>query len=190
LANLLVSARKQITIVSALDNQDLLAKENPGVQMLSDLMHELGRAAAMRVEADLNPMIADLAIRLTKLGVTTRTNFSTRIKLVASVGEKAAIVEPDWGILGYNLTERYRLRPALLEAMGWMYLRVPSFELFADPEQVARSIALSLGIEVTKKPQPLFELSEPAFEDTSSAWGDSEDSNDQRLAEDKPPHWG
>jgi hypothetical protein len=33
LANLLVSARKQITIVSALDNQDLLAKENPGVQI-------------------------------------------------------------------------------------------------------------------------------------------------------------
>jgi hypothetical protein len=135
-------------------------------------------------------MIADLAIRLTKLGVTTRTNFSPRIKLVASVGQKAAIVEPDWGILGYNLSERYRLRPALLEAMGWMYLRIPSFELFADPEQVARSIAMSLGIEVTKKPQPLFELSEPAFEDTASAWGDSADSNDQRLAEDKPPHWG
>ena len=189
LANLLVSARKQMTIVSALDNQDLLAKANPGVEMFSDLIHELGRVQSIRLEADLNPMIADLAIRLTKLGVTTRTNFSTRIKLVASVGEKAAIVEPDWGILGYNLSERYRLRPALLEAMGWMYLRVPSFELFADPEQVARSIAMSLGIEVTKKAQPLFELSEPAFEDTASAWGDPGDSNDQRLAEDKPPHW-
>ena len=190
LANLLVSARKQITIVSALENQDLLAKANPGVEMLSDLMHEIERVTPIRVEAELNPMIADLAIRLTKLGVTTRTNFSTRIKLVASVGEKAAIIEPDWGILGYNLSERYRLRPALLEAMGWMYLRVPSFELFSDPEQVARSIAMNLGIEVTKKPQPLFDLSEPAFEDTSSAWGDSEDSNDQRLHEDKPPHWG
>jgi hypothetical protein len=190
LANLLVSARKQMTIVSALDNQDLLAKANPGVEMCSDLMHELGRVQPIRLEADLNPMIADLAIRLTKLGVTTRTNFSTRIKLVASVGDKAAIVEPDWGILGYNLSERYRLRPALLEAMGWIYLRVPSFELFADPEQVARSIAMSLGIEVTKKAQPLFELTEPAFEDTASAWGDPGDSNDQRLAEDKPPHWG
>jgi hypothetical protein len=190
LANLLVSARKQITIVSALDNQDLLAKANAGVEMLSDLIHELGRVAPVKLESDLNPMIADLAIRLTKLGVTTRTNFSTRIKLVASVGQKAAIVEPDWGILGYNLSERYRLRPALLEAMGWMYLRIPSFELFADPEQVARTIAMNLGIEVTKKPQPLFELSEPAFEDTASAWGDSADSNDQRLAEDKPPHWG
>ena len=190
LANLLVSARKQMTIVSALDNQDLLAKANPGVEMFSDLMHELGRVQPIKIEADLNPMIADLAIRLTKLGVTTRTNFSTRIKLVASVGDKAAIVEPDWGILGYNLSERYRLRPALLEAMGWIYLRVPSFELFADPEQVARSIAMSLGIEVTKKAQPLFELTEPAFEDTASAWGDPGDSNDQRLAEDKPPHWG
>ena len=190
LANLLVSARKQITIVSALDNQDLLAKANAGVEMLSDLMHELERVAPFRVETELNPMIADLAIRLTKLGVTTRTNFSTRIKLVASVGQQAAIVEPDWGILGYNLSERYRLRPALLEAMGWVYLRVPSFELFADPEQVARSIAMSLGIEVTKKPQPLFDLTEPAFEDTPSAWGDAVDSNDQRLAEDKPPHWG
>jgi hypothetical protein len=190
LANLLVSARKQMTIVSALETQDLLAKANPGVEMLSDLMHELEWVAPFKVEAELNPMIADLAIRLTKLGVTTRTNFSTRIKLVASVGDKAAIVEPDWGILGYNLSERYRLRPALLEAMGWMYLRVPSFELFADPEQVARSIAMSLGIEVTKKAQPLFELSEPAFEDTASAWGDPGDSNDQRLAEDKPPHWG
>ena len=190
LANLLVSARRQITVVSALDNKDLFAKSSPGVERLAELMHELERVAPFKVESELNPMIADLAIRLTKLGVTTRTNFSSRIKLVASVGQKAAIVEPDWAILGYNLSERYRLRPALLEAMGWMYLRVPSFELFADPEQVARSIAMSLGIEVTKKPQPLFDLSEPAFEDTSSAWGDSEDSNDQRLAEDKPPHWG
>jgi hypothetical protein len=190
LANLLVSARRQITIFSALDNKDLLNKTGPGVLMLRDLMDELEKVAPFKVESELNPMIADLAIRLTKLGVTTRTNFSTRIKLVASVGEKAAIVEPDWGILGYNLTERYRLRPALLEAMGWMYLRVPSFELFADPEQVARSIAMSLGIEVAKKPQPLFDLSEPAFEDTASAWGDSDDSNDQRLYEDKPPHWG
>jgi hypothetical protein len=158
--------------------------------MFSDLMNQIGLPTPLKVEADLNPMIADLAIRLTKLGVTTRTNFSTRIKLVASVGQEAAIVEPDWAILGYNLSERYRLRPALLRSMGWKYLRVPSFELFADPEQVARSIAMSLGIEVTKKPQPLFDLNEPAFEDTASAWGDSEDTNDMRLHEDKPPHWG
>ena len=190
LANLLVSARRQITIVSALDHQDLVSKAHDGLEMLDDLMQELEKVTPLKVDTELNPMIADLAIRLTKLGVTTRTNFSARIKLVASVGAKAAIVEPDWGILGYNLSERYRLRPALLEAMGWMYLRVPSFELFADPEQVARSIATSLGIEVTKKPQPLFDLSEPAFEDTASAWGDGTDSNDKRLYEDKPPHWG
>ena len=55
---------------------------------------------------------------------------------------------------------------------------------------MAQRIAMELGIEITKKPQPLFEMEPRAFEDTASAWGDPEDSNDQRLKEDKPPHWG
>jgi hypothetical protein len=28
------------------------------------------------------------------------------------------------------------------------------------------------------------------FEDSDAAWGDNNTSNDQRLREDKPPHWG
>jgi hypothetical protein len=106
------------------------------------------------------------------------------------VGEKAAVVEPDWGLLGHNLSERHRLRPMMLALMGWQYIRVPSFELFADPELVARRIAVELGIEISKKPQPLFEIEPQAFEDTALAWADPEDSNDRRLREDKPPHWG
>ena len=78
----------------------------------------------------------------------------------------------------------------MLQLMGWLYIRVPSFELFADPELVARRIAIELGIEITKKPQPLFEMEPRAFEDTATAWADPVDSNDQRLREDKPPHWG
>jgi hypothetical protein len=74
--------------------------------------------------------------------------------------------------------------------MGWEYIRVPSFELFADPEAVAQRIAISLGIELAKKPQPLFDIEEKSFEDTDRAWGDREDSNDQRLNDDRPPHWG
>jgi hypothetical protein len=158
--------------------------------VLREMLTEIINPSAQPVEADVNPMIADLAIRLTKLGVNTRTNFSSRLKLVASVGEKAAVVEPDWGLLGYNLSERHRLRPMMLESMGWQYIRVPSFELFSNPEAVAQRIAMALGIEITKKPQPLFDLEPKAFEDTASAWGDPEDSNDQRLREDKPPHWG
>jgi hypothetical protein len=190
LANCLVSARKHLTIVSALAATDLVDPSIIGCDALRELLAEIITPTVPSFEADVNPMIADLAIRLTKLGVSTRTNFSSRLKLVASVGEKAAVVEPDWGLLGYNLSERHRLRPMMLRGLGWQYLRVPSFELFANPEAVAQKIAIELGIEVSKKPQPLFEMEPRAFEDTASAWGDPIDSNDQRLREDKPPHWG
>jgi hypothetical protein len=190
LANTLVSARKHITVVSALEPSDLTDPSILGCDVLREMLTEITNPKQAVIEADVNPMIADLAIRLTKLGVTTRTNFSPRLKLVASVGDKAAIVEPDWGILGHNFSERHRLRPMMLQLMGWQYFRVPSFELFADPELVARRIAIELGIEITKKPQALFELEPQAFEDTALAWADPEDSNDRRLREDKPPHWG
>jgi hypothetical protein len=190
LANTLVSARKHITVVSALEPKDLTDPAIVGCDVLREMLAEIGNPKQAVIEADVNPMIADLAIRLTKLGVTTRTNFSPRLKLVASVGDKAAIVEPDWGLLGHNFSERHRIRPMMLQLMGWQYFRVPSFELFADPELVARRIAIELGIEITKKPQPLFEMEPQAFEDTALAWADPEDSNDRRLREDKPPHWG
>jgi hypothetical protein len=190
LANCLVSARKHLTVVSALEAVDLVDPSIIGSDVLREMLSEVSKPTLKALDADVNPMIADLAIRLTKLGVTTRTNFSARLKLVASVGEKAAVVEPDWGLLGFNLSERHRLRPMMLESLGWEYIRVPSFELFADPELVAQRIAIALGIEVSKKPQPLFEMEPRAFEDTHSAWGDPVDSNDQRLREDKPPHWG
>ena len=189
LANCLVSARKHITVVSALEPKDLADPAIVGCDVLRELLTEITDPKQPVVEADVNPMIADLAMRLTKLGVTTRTNFSPRLKLVASVGDKACVVEPDWGILGYNLSERHRLRPMMLRAMGWKYIRVPSFEMFANPELVAQRIAIELGIELTKKPLPLFEIEPKAFEDTGSAWGDPEDSNDDRLRQDKPPHW-
>jgi hypothetical protein len=190
LANTLVSARKHITVVSALEPKDLTDPSIIGCDVLREMLSEITNPKQPVFEVDVNPMIADLAIRLTKLGVTTRTNFSPSMKLVASVGEKAAVIEPDWGLQGENFSERYRLRPMILQLMGWQYIRVPSFELFADPELVARRIAIELGIEIAKKPQPLFEMEPRAFEDTALAWADPEDSNDRRLREDKPPHWG
>lgn len=190
LANLLVSARKQFTLVSVLESSDLAGSQLAGAELLHELLVEIQRPASAGVEVKISPMISDLAIRLTKLGVTTRTNFSERLNLVASVGNKAAVIDPDWGLLGDTLSDRHRTRPNLLRAMGWEYIRVPSFELFADPEAVAIRIASQLGIEVSKKPQPLFEIDERAFEDTPTAWGDDEGSNDRRLEEDKPPHWG
>ena len=190
LANLLVSARKQITVVSALEPADLAEDKGPGVKVFRELLEAIAKVRTPKFEAEIDPMISDLAMRLTKLGVSTRTNFSSRFKLIASVQSRVAVIEPDWGLLGYNLSERHRLRPMLLRSMGWDYIRVPSFELFADPEATANAIASKLGIELDKKPQPLFDIEPKAFEDTAMAWGDLVESNDQRLIEDKPPHWG
>jgi hypothetical protein len=191
LANLLVSARKQITLVSCFEQDDFQnEKSQLAPSHLKELLEAISSNSLVVVKDEINPMVSDLAERLTRLGAAVRTNFSDRFQLVASVGDKASVVEPDFGLLGYNLTERHRLRPMILRSMGWKYVRVPSFELFSNPEEVAQRIASQLGIEVSKKPLPLFELDERAFEDTDMAWGDREDSNDQRLRDDKPPHWG
>jgi hypothetical protein len=90
--------------------------------------------------------------------------------------------------VGESWEEKLRLRPGLLRAMGWDYHRVHAFEIFAQPQEVANRIAMKLGIDLRGRVEPLFD--EPAFEDRPEAWGDGDDSNDDRLRDDKPPHWG
>jgi hypothetical protein len=133
-------------------------------------------------------MLQDLNLRLKKLGVRVDVSFSASTPMVASFGKNAAVIEPDWNIPGTSRTERFRLRPRLLQSLGWHYIRVYSFELFSDPQALAQRIAMKLGVQVGRQPQTLFD--EKAFEDTDAAWGDSTKSNDQQLKADKPPHWG
>jgi hypothetical protein len=72
--------------------------------------------------------------------------------------------------------------------MGWQYQRVHAFEIFARPQEVANRIAVKLGINLQGKPEKLFD--ELASEDKPQSWGDGDNSNDDRLRDDKPPHWG
>ncbi|MEK9908549.1 MAG: hypothetical protein VW500_05670, partial [Aquiluna sp.] len=123
-----------------------------------------------------------------KLGIRVSLNFASRIGLVASYGKKAAAIDADWALTGNSWDEKLRLRPGLLRAMGWQYHRVHALEIFAKPQEVANRIAISLGMDLRSRVEPLFDP--PAFEDTAQAWGDPDDSNDDRLRDDKPPHWG
>jgi hypothetical protein len=132
--------------------------------------------------------LRDLSKRLEKLGMKVQLNFAGRIGLAVSHGTKAAVVDADWSLVGQTWDEKLRLRPGLMRAMGWNYLRVHALELFARPQDVANRIAVDLGIDLQNRSQPLFD--QKAFEDTSRAWGDPDDSNDDRLWDDKPPHWG
>lgn len=191
LANLLVSARTQITVVSCFSESDLTAdKTNSAAGYLRELLAAAHRVEVASNDYETDPMLQDLALRLRKLGATVKTGFGQDLPLIASYSNKAIVVEADWNLKGNDLTEQIRLRPELLKSLGWNCLRVFSIELFSDPEQIARQIATSLGIDVYRSKQALFELA-----DSESTFKDPEvlgysNSNDARLRADKPPHWG
>jgi hypothetical protein len=190
MANLLVSARKSITVISCFAAEDIPSDRlSNGALLLRDLL-----AAADEVvePADVlpDPMLNDLSLRLKKLGARVDEALSGSMPLVVSYAKKAAVIEPDWSIRGENRNEKFRIRPGLFKALGWQYIRVHSFEVFSDPQAIAQRIAEQLGMQISKRPTPLFDPAERAFEDSDAAWGDRADSNDARLRGDKPPHWG
>ncbi len=190
LANLLVSARHEITVISCFAAEDIpVDRLTNGALMLRDL---LSAADVPREPADIvpDPMLNDLSLRLKKLGARVDETLSVNLPLVVSYAKKAAVIAPDWALPGENRNEKFRIRPGLLTALGWQYIRVHSFELFSDPQTIAQRIAEQLGMQISKRPTPLFDSSDRAFEDTDAAWGERGDSNDARLRGDKPPHWG
>ena len=60
---------------------------------------------------------------------------------------RAVVVETDEDVNRGSLRESLRLRPDVLRRLGWHYLRVHSFELFADPDAVASRIARLIGAD-------------------------------------------
>lgn len=187
MVNQVASARKRLTVVSCYNFEDFAGGSLPENQLwLKDLIAPSFLSESRPGEPD--PLLKDLSLRLQKLGLSVELNFAGRISLAVSHGQRAAVVDPDWALTGNSWDEKLRLRPGLLKAMGWEYLRVHALEIFARPQEVANRIAKQLGIELEKRKEPLFD--DRAFEDTSRAWGDPDDSNDDRLRDDRPPHWG
>lgn len=188
LANLLVSARESLTLVTSI-SADTLPKAPVGAaKQFAKMFRFAGVRAESQDVVDFDPMLADLALRLRKLGAHVTLGFTNRIPMAVSYGAKSAVIIPDWNLVGDDLSEKVRLRPALLEAMGWMPIQVHALEIFADPQSLALRIGEILGMEVLAKAQTLFD--EPSFEETAAGWGEANSDNDQRLRNDKPPHWG
>jgi len=186
LANMLVSARNRITIVSCISAQNLTSSSP---LLATHLLQEVLGTAGEEVEpeAETDPLLQDLALRIKKLGARAVLNYKRALPLVVAYANQTAVILPDWNLAGDSLSERLRLRPALLRAMGWRVIRVHTFELFSDPTALAVRIGEALGMQLTKRAQPLFDTA--AFDETPEAWGDRSDNNDARLKGDKPPHW-
>ncbi|MFM8927564.1 MAG: hypothetical protein ACKOFA_05120, partial [Rhodoluna sp.] len=190
LANMLVSARYQMTIVSCFSAYDLPEITGVGASAyLTTLLKPIYNESELGDTFDSDPMLADLARRLKRFGIRVVEGFGQRMPLIASFGNQALIVEPDWANQDLGLSERIRLRPTLLTNLGWSYQRVYSFEIFSDPQLVAERIGIRLGVEITPtmlNTQPV----QRVFEDTDAAWGEQPQGNDFRLKDEKPPHWG
>lgn len=189
LANAMVSARKQITIVSCI-TADVIPSDgmSSGAALLKTLLSSAEDGGHVPGNYEADPMLADLAMRLKRLGARVDGTFAERLPLVVAYADQNAVIVPDWRLLGESWSERLRLRANLLRAMGWKYLRVHSFDLFADPQAVAHRIAEDLGMQITKRPQSLFDQ-DRAFEDTDLAWGERPRNNDDELRRDVPPHY-
>jgi hypothetical protein len=187
MVNTIVSARKRLTVVSCYNFEDFSAGMPPENQRwLKDLIAPSFLSDIQAGEPD--PLLGDLALRMEKLGFKVALNFGGRVGLAVSMGNRASVIDPDWALIGESWDEKLRLRPGLLKAMGWQYIRVHALEIFAQPQEVANRIAKAMGVDLERKAQPLFD--EKAYEDTNRAWGDPDDSNDDRLRDEKPPHWG
>ena len=140
-------ARRSMEIVSCFRPGDIEeSRLSGGMRALAEVLSETDRElSVVRDDTDAEPMLIDLAERLTARGMTVSLNHCGEIALAASFDGRAVAVETDALLARGSLRESLRLRPEMLRRLGWHYLRVHSFELFADPEAVAGRIASLIG---------------------------------------------
>lgn len=149
LAVAMTRARRAMTIVSCFRPADLdTARIKHGVVELSELLAlEHPEPAPPALPAERDPMLGELADRLEQFGIEVALDYHGAIPLAASYGGRAVAVDLDFGDGERSLRDALRLRPSVLRRLGWHYHRVHSFDLFADPEQVALRVAGILGYE-------------------------------------------
>jgi hypothetical protein len=104
---------------------------------------------------DSDPMLVDLARRLEAKGLKVELGHHGKLGLVVAHGGMCLAIETDAVLHRSTLRESLRLRPEMLRRLGWHYLRVHAFELFSDPDAVARSIVTMLGAEVSPITEPI-----------------------------------
>ncbi|HWD60868.1 MAG TPA: AAA family ATPase [Humibacter sp.] len=153
----LTRARRAMDIVSCFKPDDIDdSRMKHGIVALAQVLEEAAEieAGPDEVPDDSEPLLVDLACRLEKYGLNVQLGHRGVLPLAASFAGKAVVVETDRVLGQASLRESLRLRPEVLRRLGWHYVRVHSFELFADPEAVAQRIGKLLGaIEPDEQPE-------------------------------------
>ena len=148
LAIAMTGARRHLRIVSCVSADDLNdSRLDPAAIALGTILREIEQPPSLDLhEGDADPMLVDLAKRLRKLGLNVSVNHHGVIPLVASHRGVCIALDTDQALSQMSIREGLRLRPQALSRLGWHYMRVHLFELFADPDQVANRIARRAGV--------------------------------------------
>lgn len=158
LAVALTRARRSLEIVSCFSPSDIdSSRLSHGTLALVDVLSEAqGHVLGERkVDGNSEPMLVDLARRLERRGIRVSLNHAGVIPLAATIDGKAVAIDTDEVLSTGTLREALRLRPAALRQLGWHYVRVHSFELFADPDGVADRVQNILSPAVVERVEEL-----------------------------------
>jgi hypothetical protein len=142
----------------AVDFYQLLDREIAGN---SDLGSPASRAAASEQALGADPLVADLGDRLRARGARVWHQYDGVLNMVAAADPMTTIGQDDAEIprpvaiesdgTGHyrrmSVRERSRLRPQLLERLGWRYMPLWTIEVFTDPSACADRIGGYLGLE-------------------------------------------
>lgn len=129
------------------------------------------RPAANSIMAD-DPLVADLVGRLRSRGADVWDHYDDVIDIVATVRRSAEAdpavpmaIESDGTARyrGMSVRERSRLRPQLLERLGWRYMPLWTIEVFTDPAACADLVGRYLGLQApAPEPEPIRDVSPAA----------------------------
>jgi hypothetical protein len=142
----------------AVDFYQLLDREISGN---TDLGTPASRAAASEQALGADPLVADLGDRLRARGARVWHQYDGVIDVVAAADPLSTMGNDDaeipWPVAiesdgteqyrTMSVRERSRLRPQLLERLGWRYMPLWTIEVFTDPSACADRIAGYLGLE-------------------------------------------
>jgi hypothetical protein len=105
-----------------------------------------------------DPLVADLVERIRSHGARVKDHYHGVLDIVAAADPDHVANDRDPGLpvalesdgteryLNMTVRERSRLRPQLLERLGWRPLTLWTIEVFTDPNQCARLIGGYLGL--------------------------------------------
>ncbi|WP_354146136.1 AAA family ATPase [Arthrobacter sp. 754] len=142
----------------AVDFYELLNREIAGK---TDLGTPASRAAASEQALGADPLVADLGDRLRARGARVWHQYDGVIDVVAAADPLSTMGQDDAEIprpvaiesdgteeyRTMSVRERSRLRPQLLERLGWRYMPLWTIEVFTDPSACADRIGAYLGLE-------------------------------------------